>query len=564
MRLAVGAREPTAATRLRQLIVAGPDLFVTYPLPEQGAVEIGRTETAQLRTEDPSASRRHATLHVTPAEVTVEDHGSVNGTYVRGAQIPAARPVAVAPGDAIQIGATILVLQQRATPLRLVRLWPHVYFEARVDDECQRARASGLPFCVMRLLIGDANGGERAAAALESVLDWGDAVAVYAPQQWELLLSARHEESLDAAVEAVATALEEAGLQADPVVAHFPDDGRTADALLARLQERIQRDDSGAPPPDIVVSDPAMVTLYELARRAAPSDLSVLVLGETGSGKDVLARYLHDSSPRADRPYLSLNCAALNETLVESELFGHERGAFTGAVAAKAGLLEAAHGGTVFLDEVGELSPAIQAKLLRVLENRQILRLGSVQPRTIDVRFIAATNRDPEAEVHKGSFRRDLYYRLAGIVLTLPPLRDRRSEIVPLAQRFLAAACRRANRSPVPALSPDAAALLQSYPWPGNLRELKNIIERALVFCAGTEIQTAHLPADKLRPETIAASPHATATPGFDDVDRQRIIDALASCAGNQTRAARLLGMPRRTLLRRLEQFAIARPQKPG
>lgn len=564
VRDSAGADGPRSLQR-RQLLIAGPGVFTTYPLPESGSVEIGRSELAQLRIDDLSASRRHATLHV-GQQVLVEDHGAINGTFVRGAAIPAGQPVPVAPGEAIQIGETLLVLQQRPMPLRIVKLWPHVYFEARVEDECQRSRVTGLPCCLMRLAVPEGTVLEQLAQALENVLRWTDALAVYAPGWWELLLSTRQEDELDAVIELVAEALEAAGVSSDPVVARCPDDGRTADALLARVHELVHHEDQGAEASGALIIEPSMKTVFDVARRAAAADISILVLGETGVGKDVLARHVHTCSARASRPYLTLNCAALNETLVESELFGHERGAFTGAVAAKPGLLESAHGGTVFLDEVGELSPTIQAKLLRVLETREITRLGSVQSRKVDVRFVAATNRDLEQEVEQGRFRRDLFFRLAVVALTIVPLRQRRSEIVPMAERFIAAACQRNGRVPVPHLSPDAAELLMGYPWPGNLRELRNMMERALVFCPGVEIQTAHLPTEKLRPEPPPARTADAPMPeagGSTKDERERILNALQTCAGNQTRAAQLLGMPRRTLLRRLASYGIARPQSP-
>jgi transcriptional regulator with GAF, ATPase, and Fis domain len=269
-----------------------------------------------------------------------------------------------------------------------------------------------------------------------------------------------------------------------------------------------------------------------------------------------------------------LNCAALSETLLESELFGHERGAFTGAVQAKPGLMETAHGGTLFMDEVGELPMPTQAKLLRVLETREVARLGSVKPRKIDLRFLAATNRDLEAEVARGAFRRDLYFRLNGITLTIPPLRARTGEIKRLAETFVSQICRELGR-PEPVIPRPVMSLLESYAWPGNIRELKNMMERAVLLCAGSVIETEHLPMDKLGSSPsnpglpgvpglpglqVVAS--ATTAPAGPPDERQRIIDALTACAGNQSRAAKMLGMPRRTFVARLDQYRIPRPKK--
>jgi DNA-binding NtrC family response regulator len=328
---------------------------------------------------------------------------------------------------------------------------------------------------------------------------------------------------------------------------------------------------------EAVVRDPAMRAVYEQAGRAAQSLLPVLVLGETGVGKDVLARAIHRMSPRQGRPFLALNCAALAESLLESELFGHEKGAFTGAVAARPGLIESAEGGTLFLDEIGDMPLSTQVKLLRVLEQREVLRVGARAPRPINVRLVAATNRDLEEATAAGKFRQDLFFRLNGLALTIPPLRERRGEIPELARRFLAAAGRQIELSALPTLSPAFLAALEAYTWPGNVRELRHVIERAAVLATGDTILPEHLP-PKLaaRPApSEAATPAAGSPPGtpgltemerlrrdMNSLERQRILDALARCDGNQTRAAELLGVSRRTLINRLEEYAIERPRK--
>src|SRR5579863_6833839 len=225
--------------------------------------------------------------------------------------------------------------------------------------------------------------------------------------------------------------------------------------------------------PPIVVADDAMRELHRIVDLVAKGDLSVVLLGETGTGKDILADALHRRSPRAPSAYVRLNCAALPENLLESELFGYERGAFTGAVTAKPGLLEIADGGTLFLDEFAELPLTVQAKLLRVLENRELTRVGGLRSRHVDVRFVSATNRDLAGQVRAGAFRQDLYFRLNGITLTIPPLRSRRAEIAPLAHQFIVEACRRVGREPL-AMTDNALKFLESQSWPGNIRELKN------------------------------------------------------------------------------------------
>jgi transcriptional regulator with PAS, ATPase and Fis domain len=309
----------------------------------------------------------------------------------------------------------------------------------------------------------------------------------------------------------------------------------------------------------IVIEDRTMAGIYALAERVAKSTINVLLLGETGVGKDVLARRIHAMSPRVDKPFLPLNCGALSEQLLESELFGHERGSFTGAVEAKQGLLEAADGGSVFLDEVGELPMSVQVKLLRVLEERQVRRVGGLRSRPFDIRFIAATNRDLGEAVHGGTFRADLFYRLNGISLVIPPLRQRTGEIDELSRRFVEDASARAERTPVPRIAPEAMEWLKSHSWPGNIRELQNTMERAVLLCTGDEITLEHLP-PSVGP---AAGRAGDARDADSDPERQRILDALEQCAGNQTRAARLLGISRNTLLARLDAYGILRPRKP-
>ncbi len=310
----------------------------------------------------------------------------------------------------------------------------------------------------------------------------------------------------------------------------------------------------------LVVRDPRPDALSEIVCRIAASDVSVLIHGETGAGKEVLARAVHTRSGRPGA-FLGINCAAISEPLFESELFGHERGAFSGAVQAKSGLLESAATGTVFLDEIGDLSLAAQAKLLRAIETREVLRVGGVRSVALDVRFVAATHRDLRAAVASGGFRQDLYFRINGITLVVPPLRERRDAIPVLAQEFLDAAVARANRPPVN-FSPAAVAALSRHEWPGNVRELKTVVERAVLLAAGTEITDRH----------IAIDAPAAPPPRADDVDapdldavaaaeRGRIIDALEQCAGNQTKAAKVLGISRASMVHKVALYRIPRPR---
>ena len=333
--------------------------------------------------------------------------------------------------------------------------------------------------------------------------------------------------------------------------------------------------------PGVIVRDPAMQEVYDLVRRVAPSSISVLVLGETGVGKEVIAAALHENSGSRSRgPFVRVNCAALNESLFESELFGHERGAFTGAVRSKPGLLESASTGTVFLDEVGELPLTLQAKLLRVIETREFTRVGGVRPQVIDVRFVCATNRDLQLEVGRGTFREDLFFRLAGVTVSVPPLRDRPSEIEPLIDEFLSSFTAELERPPSQVSAP-ALRVLRDYGWPGNIRELRSVIECAVLRSNATSIEPGDLPPEVLSPMPAPPPPSPNAvnmatwsglpsvdTPAPDGLtarqreERERIIQALATFSGNQTRAAEYLGIPRRTLVTKLSVYGVPRPRK--
>ncbi|HEY2737010.1 MAG TPA: sigma 54-interacting transcriptional regulator, partial [Thermoanaerobaculia bacterium] len=293
---------------------------------------------------------------------------------------------------------------------------------------------------------------------------------------------------------------------------------------------------------DMVGESPRMREVYRLIARAAASDSTVLLRGESGTGKEVAARALHRASPRADKPFVAVNCATLSETLLESELFGHERGAFTGAVARKIGKAEAADGGTLFLDELGEIPLALQSKLLRFLQERELDRVGGTQPIRVDVRVVAATNRDLEKAIREGTFREDLYYRLNVIPVRLPPLRERREDISLLASHFAARISQRLGR-PTAGFSPEARSCLQGYDWPGNVRELANAVERALVLGEGDLIRPEDLPETILEsggaPEASLGQYHET----IQETKKRLIRGAVAEAGGNITRAAARLGL---------------------
>lgn len=302
--------------------------------------------------------------------------------------------------------------------------------------------------------------------------------------------------------------------------------------------------------------------LAGMVSRVAAADATVLIEGESGTGKELVARAIHAESARASHPFVGINCAALPETLLESELFGHVKGAFTGAVAAKKGLFEEASQGTLFLDEIGDTPPPIQAKLLRVLQEREIRRVGSTSPIRIDVRLLAATNRRLEDLVREGRFREDLYYRLNVVALRIPPLRERREDIPLLAAHFLTRSAKRHSRT-VPTLSPEAMALLLDHHWPGNVREMENAIERAVLLAETDTIFPGDLPPSLQGASGGGETGEATLKPRrLEDVEREHILRTLDGYAWNQARAAEALGIGRNTLWRKLKDYGVAPPER--
>jgi two-component system response regulator AtoC len=624
------------------VLVMSPDAFLSLPLPTSGTLAVGRSAKCRIRLDDPLASREHALLHVElspqpegqepghgqgqAAEgyvLKIEDLGSANGTRVRDRPIVPHQGSAFLPGEAITIGSTVLMVQHNRPAVGLRRLWSHGYFESRLEDECARAAETGSAFGLARVRVIGASPWTNMMPLLVRTIPKPHLFAAYGPRDYEILFVESPPQKVMNLMEGLASELRASKIDARHGVAWYPRDGRSADALIARANALVKhtngagKSDLGPAPGNSDDGEPmsgaGMERILELARRAAGANINVLILGETGVGKDVLARTIHQLSGRKGE-FVALNCAGLTASLIESELFGHEKGAFSGASGPKIGLLEAANGGTVFLDEIGEMPAGLQVKLLRTIETREVLPVGAVRTRAIDVRFLAATHRDLEADVLRGTFRQDLFFRLNGISLSVPPLRERTSEIPALVSTFVKEACRESGRNPLPVFSRAALDHLRRYAWPGNIREMKNLVERALVLCDAPEITTEYLPLDKMRTvstsdaagggttgprgdleldadgrppapsggATRAAAPIGgiTASPGARseqgawqpapiegqeaNPERQRILDALTACAWNQTRAAQSLGMPRRTFVSKLEHYSIPRPQKSG
>jgi two-component system response regulator HydG len=325
--------------------------------------------------------------------------------------------------------------------------------------------------------------------------------------------------------------------------------------LKARLEDDFER-------PDIIGKSASMKALLDMLAMVAPSEATVLITGESGTGKELIAKSLHANSPRREHPLVTVNCAALTESLLESELFGHEKGAFTGADRRREGRFRQAEGGTLFMDEVGEMSSRMQAKLLRVLQEKEIQRVGSEKTLTVDVRMVAATNRDLEEDVQAGRFREDLYYRLNVMHLAVPPLRERREDIPLLAQHFLQKYARR-NRKAVKGFAPLAMDMFLKYDWPGNVRELENAVERAVILAPGEHVTEKQLPLAIVRQhpdgERIpdAGLPTTDGTRTLEAMEKEAIAATLAATDGNKSETARRLGISRKTLHNKLKAYGI-------
>ncbi len=591
--LSSDAAKPEASSRFC-LLVIGEQGFATHWLPDKGQVTIGSESSCDVQVDEPSVAPLHAVIEMGD-EFAIEDRGSAAGTRVVGTALIPGQPKRLQPGDLIHVGAVMLVVQRKASaPPR--RIWPHGYFESRLEEECIRAERFQTVFGVVRVRCVPELKAREIEDILSNALRIVDIVGAYGPAEYEVLLTDTHPEGAKLVRDRIFAEL----IRLDPTarvgLACYPSDGKSGDSLSAKAgvdMHQVNAEPTGGPIQAASIDDVGLIPFGKLVERIAASTITVLILGETGAGKEKLAEQVHLLSPRATKPFLRLNCAALTESLLESELFGHERGAFTGAIATKQGLLESAEGGTVFLDEVGEMPMSTQVKLLRVLEERQVLRVGSLKSRSIDVRFVAATNRDLEAEIVRGNFRQDLFFRLNGVSIVIPPLRERVNEIEPLTKLFIADTARKMARAKVPVLAPPVLSLMQRYSWPGNIRELRNVIERAVVLCPEEVITLAYLPVEKMSasfvprrpptapPSNLGASPPLASTLDrhgddlsadgpmrsavkreVEGIERQRILNALARCAGNQTEAAKLLGISRRTLVNRLEAYGIARPRK--
>jgi DNA-binding NtrC family response regulator len=548
------------------------------PLPDGVPVTFGRLSVNTVTIDHHQVSRQHARAVRRGADVVVEDLGSRNGTRVNGVRIDG--PTRVSSGDEITVGVASAIVGVTSAMRHRTLVGSTSELEERLAGEVDRALRYRRSLGLVMLRLDGAD--DAATAAVERVahhLRRMDCLAQYGPDEFAILLPEADGAATDAAARRIAREARVGGLEGGGVAVHLgwavcPDNASQAGALLSRARAalRAARTGSGSdgvstapqeaiPVADnVIVSDPLMMRVFALARKVADTPITVLILGETGVGKEIVASAVHQASDRAAKPFVALNCAALAETLLESELFGHERGAFTGADRRKLGYFEAATGGTILLDEVGEMPIGVQAKLLRVIEQRTLTRLGGTEPVTVDIRIICATNRDLEVEVQRGRFREDLFFRVSVFTIVVPPLRDRRSEIAPLAAHFARQFARELGQAP-PTFSAEALTALEAYEWPGNVRELRNAIERAVVLQPTGTIRPDHLPE-----RAAAASPRARTAPGVRqrvaDLEREAVVEALTACGDNQTQAARQLGISRWALIRLMQKYGLksARP----
>jgi DNA-binding NtrC family response regulator len=539
-----------APARLALVLWAGDEPRVVALEPGR-AIVLGRSAPADLVVETPTLSREHVRIESTDARVVVTDLGSKNGIRVAGQRVERAE---LAPGEAFDAGGVQVlvtaVLPHATRPSRSTR---RALLDA-IDAEQARSSITTRGFCVA-VIAGDVDPTrlrpiDRAAQLDDNVcvllpeLDAPDARALLASRYPNVRagIASSRTRSAAALVDAAKRALGNTGASAPIVIADLP----------------VEQE------PDVVLASARIRETFALAERFAVSDRPVLVLGETGTGKELVSQRIHAASARAKGPLVVLNCAAIPTSLVESTLFGHERGAFTGANERRRGAFEEASGGTLFLDEIGELPLGAQAALLRVLETGRLSRVGSSEEIAVDVRVVAATHRDLSAAAQDGGFRADLWHRLGVLVIVVPPLRERPEDVAALARAFMRRACASAHK---PALSLDATALstLLSYAWPGNVRELRNVIERAVLLASGPSLTILDLAREVRGEPNVPEPPSGAAHEGWDlrarlrDYEAEVIVAALEACGGNQVAAAELLGLPRRTLVHKIGKLGLRR-----
>ena len=452
--------------------------------------------------------------------------------------------------------ARILIVDDEQSLLEILeiilqRSGHQVETAASAAEALERARASAPDLTLLDLRLG-ADDGLDVLRRLKALAPQAPVIVMTAYSTW------------DNAVEAMRLGA------FDFLKKPFDDNDQVREVVARALAQRARLDkgERREAASEILGNSPGMREVLDVLELAAPTDATVLVTGESGTGKELLARALHYTSPRAEGPFLSVNCGAFSETLLESELFGHVRGAFSGAYQDKKGLVEVCDKGTFFLDEIGELSPALQVKLLRLLEDRRVLPVGATTPRRIDVRFVCATNKDLEVEAAAGRFRADLYYRINVMTLRIPPLRERRRDIPLLAAHFIAKYTRKQGKS-ITGISPQARAALEAHTWPGNVRELENTIQRAVTLTTGETIEVPQLglpgasrAASGPRPAlgAVVLPPEGVALEELlADLERRYLVAALEQTGGHLTNAAKLLGISFRAIRYKVKKYELER-----
>jgi len=560
----------TARSASVTLIFVAPEGVIRARLHEGDSILVGRVAPADVVIASPSVSRAHARFSLVGGLLQVVDAGSKNGLSIGEAVVRSAR---LGPGDCVRLGEVDVWVGGGANvrePEK--RLLGPRRFAQRLDEELDRTHYSLRPVYLCALLGPVAGDHNPWLCNVINKLDSVDRACEYAPH---IALCLLIEKDAARAVQVVEQLRSSAGEEVRAAVIGAPPAALQAEALVALVLDGVHRvepartvllgtDEAPAPVDAPVIVSDAMKKVLELASRAGHADIPVLIGGETGAGKEVTARAFHERGGRASGPFCEVNCAAIAPGLLESVLFGHEKGAFTGADKRSLGVFEQASGGTIFLDEIGELSAAAQSALLRVLETKRLRRLGGTQEIQVDVRVIAATHRDVRRMVEEGKFREDLLYRLEGLTVRVPPLRERPEEIEPLAAHFLSGAAKKWN-TPAREISDAARGALRRYSWPGNVRQLRNAIERAAAVCATSRVELDDLP-DYLfehgseAPRSTPTSVTPSIAPLVDVVrefEAARIREALSQAGGNQSQAARLLGIPRRTLGGKIKELGI-------
>ena len=613
-------RAERAAAAGFELHVYHRDSRIEVELPKDRPITIGRGSDADISIDEASLSKHHARFEASGPRVRVLDLGSTNGTWAADRRVEEASLTA---GDRVALGSVVVVVQAR--PGRepgVRRVTGHDAFRVLVEDEIARSRQFGRSFTLLllRCAAPRPTPAYAYATAVSEKLEPSDKMALFSPDTLEVLLPEVGGAQVAERVAAILKAAEEQLVSLRVGAATYPaaatniealfDAARAAQRSATAMEPLRQAPTAALPatPPvrpgasELVFCSPAIQSFLEDVERVARTRHSVILFGETGAGKEVIARRLHDASPRKKKPFLALNCGALPADLVEATLFGHERGAFTSATARRDGYFQAADGGTLLLDEIGELPLTAQAALLRVLEGKRVTRVGDTAETPVDVRVIAATHRDLESMCARGEFRSDLYYRLSSITLTIPPLRDRPEDIEALADKFLREAAAEAasdqgssDQGPAArGIDHEVLTLFRRYPWPGNVRELRNVIVRGVALARGPTLGARDLP-DRIQqlskratdpppaslpddaapaaappPPPTPSSPPASAgtlAPGDPGVgtykdrllafEQSVFIDALRRTGGNQTAAAKLLDVSTRTMVRKITELGI-------